>query len=43
MERVYNALSAEGLIDMSVRALDSTAIKVHPDAHGARKKTEVRQ
>jgi transposase len=43
MERVYNALAKEGIIDMSVRALDSTAIKVHPDAHGAPKKTEVRQ
>ena len=37
-ERVYTALAAEGLKDIKVYALDSTAVKVHPDAHGARKK-----
>jgi transposase len=39
LERVYTALAAEGLLKMGVCALDSTAIKVHPDAHGAPKKT----
>ena len=39
MERVYNALETEGLIDMGVRALDSMSVKAHPDAHGAPKKT----
>jgi transposase len=38
LERVYTALAAEGLTATKVYALDSTAIKVHPDAHGARKK-----
>ena len=38
LEQVYTALTAEGLGTMKVFALDSTAIKVHPDAHGARKK-----
>jgi transposase len=37
-ERVYTALAAEGLKDIQVYALDSTSVKVHPDAHGARKK-----
>ena len=39
LERVYKALAAEGLAYRMVFALDSTAIKVHPDAQGARKKT----
>ena len=39
LERVYTALSKEGLLDMRVCAPDSTAVKAHPDAHGARKKT----
>ena len=39
LERVYTALTKEGLLDMRVCALDSTAVKAHPDAHGARKKT----
>ena len=40
LERVYTALAKEGLLDaMRVCALDSMAVKVHPDAHGARKKT----
>jgi transposase len=38
LERVYTALKDEGLSTTKVYALDSTAIKVHPDAHGARKK-----
>jgi transposase len=38
LERVYTALKAEGLSTTKVYALDSTAVKVHPDAHGARKK-----
>ncbi|GHT98230.1 hypothetical protein FACS1894142_4290 [Spirochaetia bacterium] len=39
LERVYTALTADGLLDRRVYALDSTAIKVHPDAQGALKKT----
>ena len=39
LEQVYAALAAEGLSDVEVYSLDSTAVKVHPDAHGARKKT----
>ncbi|GHV56713.1 hypothetical protein AGMMS49579_21610 [Spirochaetia bacterium] len=39
LERVYTALAADGLLDRRVYALDSTAIKVHPDAQGALKKT----
>jgi transposase len=39
LERVYAALAAEGLTGDEVYALDSTAVKVHPDAQGARKKT----
>ena len=39
LERVYTALTKEGLRTAKVLALDSTSIKVHPDAHGARKKT----
>ena len=38
LEQVYTALSEEGLSAKKVFALDSTAVKVHPDAHGARKK-----
>jgi transposase len=43
LEKVYTALVAEGLLDMSVCALDSTALKVHPDAHGAPKKMAPKQ
>jgi transposase len=43
LERVYTALVEEGLLGMEVCALDSTAIKVHPDAHGASKKTAHRR
>jgi transposase len=39
LERVYAALAAQGLPVQKAYALDSTAVKVHPDAHGARKKT----
>jgi transposase len=38
-ERVYEALSKEDSFILTVCALDSTAVKVHPDAHGAQKKT----
>jgi transposase len=38
LERVYTALIAEGFCENQVYALDSTSVKVHPDAHGARKK-----
>ena len=38
LELVYSALAAEGLRAAKVFAPDSTAIKVHPDAHGAGKK-----
>jgi transposase len=40
LERVYAALTAGGLKGVKVLALDSTAIKVHPDAHGAEKKRQ---
>ena len=45
LERVFAALQAEGIIDIDVDvvALDSTAVKVHPDACGALKKEENRQ
>jgi transposase len=39
LEQVYAALADKGLFDMSVCSLDSMAVKVHPDAHGAPKKT----
>jgi transposase len=38
LERVYTALVAEGLKGLRVYALDSTSVKLHPDAHGAKKK-----
>ena len=38
LERVSTALQAGGLIETEVLSLDSTSIKVHPDAHGASKK-----
>ena len=45
LERVFAALQAEGIIDIDVDvvALDSTAVKVHPDACGALKKEENKQ
>ena len=39
LERVYAALSAEGLLHADANALDSTPVKVHPDAFGCLKKT----
>jgi transposase len=39
LERVYAALSEEGLQGASEYALDSTSVKVHPDAFGCLKKT----
>jgi len=40
LERVFTALQKERIIavNIEVLALDSTSIKVHPDAHGALKK-----
>ena len=38
LERVYAALSEEGLRHADVYALDSTSVKVHPDAFGCLKK-----
>ena len=38
LEQVYTQLTAEGLLALKVGALDSMSVKVHPDAHGARKK-----
>jgi transposase len=43
LERVCAALQGEGLQGISVVSLDSTAVKVHPDAHGAVKKTAHRR
>ena len=37
LERVYAALSEEGLRHASTYALDSTSVKVHPDAFGCLK------
>jgi transposase len=38
LDRVFSVLQAEGLIGLEVLSLDSTAVKVHPDAHRASKK-----
>jgi transposase len=40
LERVFTVLQKEGLlaVNIEILALDSTAAKVHPDAHGAPKK-----
>ena len=40
LDRVFEALQAEGIININVEAvcLDSTTVKVHPDACGALKK-----
>jgi transposase len=43
LERVYAALSEDGLQSANVYALDSTSVKVHPDAFGCLKKTENNQ
>jgi transposase len=40
LERVVTALQAEHLLDLKVFSLDSTSIKVHPDAQGALKKRQ---
>jgi len=41
LERVFIALQKEQIIKIRIErmSLDSTCIKVHPDAHGAEKKT----
>jgi transposase len=38
LQRVYASLTAQWLKATKTYALDSTAVKVHPDAHVARKK-----
>ena len=45
LDRVFTALQEEGIIDINVEVLclDSTTVKVHPDACGALKKTEPKQ
>ncbi len=45
LERVFKGLQAEGIIKVRVNfiCLDSTTVKVHPDACGALKKMESRQ
>ena len=45
LDRVFAALQAEGIIniDVAVVCLDSTTVKVHPDACGALKKEENKQ
>ena len=42
IQRIFNVLQQEKIISMKIKvlALDSTACKVHPDAHGALKKEE---
>lgn len=42
LERVFEGLQTEGIIEVRVKfiCLDSTTVKVHPDACGALKKTE---
>jgi transposase len=44
LERVFQALQTEGVIEVKVQiiCIDSTTIRVHPDACGALKKTENR-
>ena len=45
LERVFAGLQTEGIIEVRVKfiCLDSTTVKVHPDACGALKKTENKQ
>ena len=45
LERVFVALQKEQIIQIKIEhvSLDSTSIKVHPDAHGALKKPENNQ
>jgi transposase len=38
LEKVYAALSEEGFLTADAYALDSTSVKVHPDASGCLKK-----
>ena len=44
LERVFIALQKEQIIQIKIEhvCLDSTSVKVHPDAHGALKKVENR-
>jgi len=41
LDRVFAALQREGVVSIRIErvSLDSTSIKLHPDAQGARKKT----
>ena len=43
LERLFKGLQCEQIVSVRVEllALDSTSIKVHPDAHGALKKTVI--
>jgi transposase len=45
LARVFGELQRQGIlaVRLEVLALDSTSLKVHPDAHGALKKTVRRQ
>ena len=43
LKRTYAALAVQGLEASPVFGLDSTAVKAHPDAHGAEKKTAHRR
>ena len=45
LQRVFEGLQAEGIIEVKVKflCLDSTTVKVHPDACGALKKMESKQ
>ena len=45
LDKVFKALQAEGIININVDVvcLDSTTVKVHPDACGALKKEENKQ
>ena len=45
LDKVFKALQAEGIININVEVvcLDSTTVKVHPDACGALKKEENKQ
>ena len=45
LDRIFTALQAEGIINIDVKVvcLDSTAVKVYPDACGALKKVETKQ
>ena len=45
LDRVFAGLQAEGIIEIKVKfiCIDSTTVKVHPDACGALKKTENKQ